>query len=240
MRKIHEAFTIIELLIVIVVIGILAAISMVAYSGIQRQAAETGLKVDLAQAARQLGLSQAENDEYPGEDDVITDGLDIDLQPSADNTFQYTRTNEGASYCLTATSSRDGVPSFMVSSDNTTPRLATPDAACSGHMIVTEDGDDIEGTNVRIVERPYTHQGQPNPRTWLVGQGFEANETVHIERVFTVNGHSSTETAIADTNGSFEVLYNLCNNHVYDITARGQTSGYTATTSGRLYGATEC
>ena len=240
MCKTHKAFTIIELLIVIVVIGILAAISIVLYSGIQRQAVETGLKVDLAQAARQLGLSQAENDEYPGEDDVITDGLDIDLQPSADNTFQYTRTNEGASYCLTATSSRDGVPSFMVSSENTTPRLATPDAACSGHMIVTEDGDDIEGTNVRIVERPYTHQGRPNPRTWLVGQGFEANETVHIERVFTVNGHSSTETAIADTNGSFEVLYNLCNNHVYDITARGQTSGYIATTSGRLYGATEC
>ena len=240
MRKIHEAFTIIELLIVIVVIGILAAISMVAYSGIQRQAAETGLKVDLAQAARQLGLSQAENDEYPGEDDIITDGLDIDLQPSADNTFQYTRTDEGASYCLTATSSRDGVPSFMVSSDNTTPRLATPDAACSGHMIVTEDGDDIEGTNVRIVERPYTHGGQPHPRTWLVGQGFSANETVDIERVFTVNGFSSTEAITTDANGSFEVLYDFCGNYIYDISARGRVSGYTAATSGRLYGATAC
>ena len=240
MRKTHKAFTIIELLIVIVVIGILAAISIVLYSGIQRQAVETGLKVDLAQAARQLGLSQAENDKYPGEDDVITDGLDIDLQPSADNTFQYTRTNEGASYCLTATSSRDGVPSFMVSSDDTTPRVAAPGATCPGHTIATEDGDDIEGANVRIEERPYTHWGQPHPRTWLVGQGFEANEMVDIERIFTVNGYSSTATAIADTNGSFEVLYDLCNNDVYDITARGQTSGYIATTSGRLYGATEC
>jgi len=50
----HKGFTVIELLIVIVVIGILAAIILVAYNGIQDRAKDTKRANDLAQITKVL------------------------------------------------------------------------------------------------------------------------------------------------------------------------------------------
>jgi prepilin-type N-terminal cleavage/methylation domain-containing protein len=50
----HKGFTIVELLIVIVIIGILAAISIVAYNGITQKARESATKQETAQTERQI------------------------------------------------------------------------------------------------------------------------------------------------------------------------------------------
>jgi prepilin-type N-terminal cleavage/methylation domain-containing protein len=52
----HTGFTIVELLIVVVVIAILAAITIVAYSGIQQQARDSVRKSDAAAIAKTLKL----------------------------------------------------------------------------------------------------------------------------------------------------------------------------------------
>jgi general secretion pathway protein G len=61
----QSAFTIVELLIVIVVIGILAAITIVAYNGIQQKAIVASLTSDLDNASKQLKLFQVDNSAYP-------------------------------------------------------------------------------------------------------------------------------------------------------------------------------
>lgn len=60
-------FTIVELLVVIVVIGILAAITIVSYSGISQRAKIASLQSDLTNAAQQLKLFQTadSSDKYP-------------------------------------------------------------------------------------------------------------------------------------------------------------------------------
>ena len=60
----QKGFTIVELLIVIVVIGILAAITIVAYNGIQARARDNTRKQDLAQIAKALHLYAIDNDNY--------------------------------------------------------------------------------------------------------------------------------------------------------------------------------
>ena len=54
MRKTTSAFTIVELLIVIVVIAILAAITIVAYNGMQARAQDSAIKLGAADFAKAL------------------------------------------------------------------------------------------------------------------------------------------------------------------------------------------
>ena len=60
-----HGFTIVELLIVIVVIAILAAITIVAYNGIQQRARDTDRKSDISTIKKALEIYYAENGNYP-------------------------------------------------------------------------------------------------------------------------------------------------------------------------------
>jgi len=60
-----QGFTIVELLIVVVVIGILASITVVAYSGIQSRANDTAVQSDLRNSAQLIEAYNALNGHYP-------------------------------------------------------------------------------------------------------------------------------------------------------------------------------
>lgn len=64
--KQRRGFTIVELLIVVVVIAILAAITIVAYNGITANAKESALKSDLTTAAKKLHVAKIEDGSFPG------------------------------------------------------------------------------------------------------------------------------------------------------------------------------
>lgn len=62
----QSGFTIVELIIVIVIIGILAAISIIAYNGVQRNAADKAMKSDLEHASAEMQrLELADNGIFP-------------------------------------------------------------------------------------------------------------------------------------------------------------------------------
>ena len=75
--KPQSAFTIVELLVIIVIIGILAAITVVSYTGISNQATVASLQLDLASAAKQLKLFQVDNGVFP-----TTISTDCDASPT--------------------------------------------------------------------------------------------------------------------------------------------------------------
>lgn len=59
--KNNTGFTLVELLIVIVIIAILAAVSVVAYSGIQDRALDTSDVKNIAEIQKSLELYKAKN-----------------------------------------------------------------------------------------------------------------------------------------------------------------------------------
>jgi type II secretion system protein G len=65
LKKNNRGFTIVELLIVIVVIGILAALVIVTYNGIQQKARDTERKTDIKALQGHLEAYWADNAKYP-------------------------------------------------------------------------------------------------------------------------------------------------------------------------------
>ena len=68
MKTNRRGFTIVELLIVIVVIAILAAITIVAYNGLQGRARDAQRHEDIKTIAKALELYYADNGRYPSSD----------------------------------------------------------------------------------------------------------------------------------------------------------------------------
>ena len=65
LKQKQTGFTIVELLIVIVVIGILAAIAIVAYNGVQNRANDTAVQSDIRQLASKVMEQHALTGDYP-------------------------------------------------------------------------------------------------------------------------------------------------------------------------------
>lgn len=115
----RQGFTIVELLIVIVVIGILAAITIVAYNGIQNRAHAATAQSDLANAKKKFLLAQIDNGAYPT--------TTTDLSSSAGTTYELSVNNSVSpqTFCLTAT---NGNVSYKV-----TESSAPSAGSCPGH-----------------------------------------------------------------------------------------------------------
>lgn len=116
----NKGFTIVELLIVIVVIAILAAITIVAYNGLQNRAKASEASTGLAQAKKKLELYKVDNGAYPTTGNLASAGV-----ANSDVSFQYT--SDGTTYCITGTA---GNISYKAS-DSTSPSAG----GCAGHGV---------------------------------------------------------------------------------------------------------
>lgn len=95
-KKLAPGFTIVELLVVIVIIGILASITVVSYAGITQKATVATLQADLSNSSNKLKMYQATYGSYPTSLDsnncplLPTADTTLCLKASSTNTFSYT------------------------------------------------------------------------------------------------------------------------------------------------------
>jgi len=107
-RSESKGFTIIELLVVIVVIGILAAITIVSYSAISSRVASETLKQDLNDGASRLKKYFYEYGAYPTSLDTNncptgTTNTIYCLKPSSGDSYTYNSASPYSTFSLTAT-----------------------------------------------------------------------------------------------------------------------------------------
>ena len=112
-------FTIVELLIVIVILAILAAISVVAYTGIQQRARDSAVQAEATGAKKKLEIYKATNGQYPDSSSLAAAGV-VDANGV---TYQYL--GGATAFCLTATIANT---SFKI-----TEQTSAQKGGCAGH-----------------------------------------------------------------------------------------------------------
>ncbi len=144
----QKGFTIVELLIVVVVIAILAAITIVAYNGIQNRAKISSLQSTASQLAKRLEAVKLTTD---GEVYPATLAAANIVAPS---TAQYSVTSTGKGYCLVV---QDGVNTLYTTNEILQP---TQGSCVTANGLVawwpfngnTRDvsGNNLDGTAVNV------------------------------------------------------------------------------------------
>lgn len=148
----QTGFTIVELLIVVVVIAILAAITIVAYNGVRNSSIASVLQSDLNNAAKQLELKRVSDNSYPSSDSLLPKSQSVTYRYDVDNS------SNPPTYCLTAF--HDSAEDIMYHVDN---NGTVKEGPCEGH---DEGGFDvfnwenIGATAVGILELATSYDGQ--------------------------------------------------------------------------------
>ena len=126
LKRKQEGFTIVELLIVIVVIGILAALVITTFTGIQQKARDTERTTDVKAIHGQVEAYYAQNGSYPGLAELnssswrSTNMKGLDAEALKDPKF------------TTGLACKDG--------SNNPQLAATPSTGCYGYAVFQTDG----------------------------------------------------------------------------------------------------
>jgi prepilin-type N-terminal cleavage/methylation domain-containing protein len=135
-RQNYRGFTIVELVIVMVVIGILAALVIVTYMGINTKATIASIQSDLTNSSNKLKMFQVDNNAFPT-------GIDCSASPAANTiclksspnnvyyAFQIVNTTSPQTFCINITNNS---LSYYVTNDfgprpGSCPALGAPSSA---------------------------------------------------------------------------------------------------------------
>ena len=126
-NRADSGFTIVELLIVVVVIAILAAITIVSYNGITARANQSAGKASASTFQKKAELFAGQNNHYP----IGTGNADTPNFPGSDSTVSWYYTG------LTATYGPSGTSALTSSSGNSAVRVLKCAASGSTQSSIT-------------------------------------------------------------------------------------------------------
>ena len=221
----QSAFTIVELLIVIVVIAILAAITLISYNGIQQRAKASSAQSLLSQTVNKVKLYAIDHsDQYPSS---LTDAGIIDT-----TNLQYSSTS--STYCITATA--QNVSYYQNTTTNTPTKGACPGHGVDGGGVVTNLASNPRATKLSIPtgqfgwKTRWAGYGGSQTESLVAGasDGPLSNVTTYARKQWTVIGGQLQDIAYDFGSGSVQP------GDVYTITAYWRVSRSAVATSARI------
>ncbi len=164
-RHLTSGFTIIELGVVIVIIGVLATLTLVVYNGAQDNARKAVLMSDLDNSVSVLELDLKRNGSYPATVALADNGNG--LPASSGTTYQYAlnNTNTPKTFCLTATK---GTQSYNINQDN-----ILSIGVCPVFSVDTANPTSYPGTGTVVVDL----SGNGNNGTLMNGVGYSSSNS---------------------------------------------------------------
>lgn len=212
-NKLNSGFTIVELLVVIVVIGILAAITIVSYSGITTRANIASIESDLSNNSKILKMYSAEHGGYP----TVLDSNNCPTLPevstryclkfSSGNTFTYS--GSGANYSLSI--NRNGLGYYTT--NNIATSVITPPTLISNTVASI-------ATTSAVIGGTLSANGGANVTNFGVCYGLTANPTncVDIEQGALA---PATQATLNTVQTPTKVLTTANGSNVYMLTGGG-------------------
>lgn len=177
----NKGFTIVELLIVIVVIGILAAITIVSFNGVTNRAKTAAINSDLSNVNQLIQLYQSTNNTYPTAISQLNNG--VGFTPSNGGAIGYVADNtvNPATFCVTEMNGTAVSPRSISQSgtitDGACPGATGGQTYCPEASTVKLSGYYCDGSagstaslNNPVVKQVATASGVPaNSPTYYVG-----------------------------------------------------------------------
>lgn len=214
-----DGFTVVELLIVIVVIGILATLTIIAYSGVQNQARTAALQSDMEQASKKLEEYKIRNNEAFPADLAAARTAGVPAAANTTQTYYYNATSK--TYCLQTTSNQNGSLVQSVSSVDTTPRAGS----CLQNGLIgwwqlngntvdsSGNGNDGVATNATLVTG---QNGAANSAYSFASTGWittnksllNSRKSFSMGGWLYINGVQGTGVGFIGQNDAVETLYN--------------------------------
>lgn len=192
-----NGFTIVELLVVIVVIGILAAITIVSYTGVTHRVKVASLQSDLESTSKLLKLELAMNSGYPADLNDINNGNGLDT--SEGNTlidYQHNNSTNPQTFCIAFA---NGDTRYYMTNDS------APSAGdCLGIYATGGDVADIGGYRIH---------------TFASDGAFTVNSAISSVEVLVVAGGGGGGVDRAGAGGAGGLIYD----NSYSVTPQAYT-----------------
>ncbi len=209
-----------ELLIVIVVIAILAAVTIVAFNGVQDRARRTALSTEVVNIAKQLRNDQVINGAYPATLAAANDGAGVRTSTGMTLRYSVNNTTNPQTFCVTATDSKF---SYMVSESG-----VVGEGGCVNVALGSTSPNALLTDGV-TTSSPY-HSGAVGLVSVTVT--LPATHTISTVKVWhyyaDARRYNATKTEVSADNVNWTTVFDSASSGTYVETSAGKTHTFSA------------
>jgi len=227
----NQAFTIVEVLIVIIVIGILASITVISYNSIKDNANGEAVSTDLQTTASELTKYKNQNGNFPSSSGVFTSSIK-NANTSGDTTYTYFYSAGDNGYCLEAaghdmtyhitdgsTDTVEGPCDAVEPATTVTNRIKDPNVTVLPTASMTMTG--VTG-DFALINDSTAHSGTTYTRLTLTSSGGSVMEYI-------LNSTSIDSTLLPNTPYTLSVKLRSSKNITFDAQFSWTDGGGTTT-----------